>query len=154
MGRTWYGSLNNRLEENRMFTDEIKVGTGMTEYLYSDRHAYEVVAVKDQKHVTVRRLDAKHIGEAYENKWELVSNENNPTMDMAKRGNRWYRVCTVEANILDGLERGTDEYAETMLWLCHNGISVEQLKEKGKITRYHAMSVSFGRADYYFDYEF
>ena len=36
------GSLNNRLEENRMFCDTIEVGTGMTEYLYSDRHAYEL----------------------------------------------------------------------------------------------------------------
>lgn len=154
MARTWYGNLNNRLEENRQFCDEIKVGSGMTEYLYSDRHAYEVVAVKDQKHVTVRMLDAKHVGEAFENKWELTSNKNNPTMEMAKRGNRWYRVSTVTADFLDGCREGTDDYVEKMLWLCHNGISVQQLKEKGKITKYHVMNVSFGKADYYYDYEF
>ena len=38
-----YGSLNNRLEENHMFCDVIEVGTDMTEYLYTDRHAYEVL---------------------------------------------------------------------------------------------------------------
>ena len=154
MARRWYGSLDNRLEENKMFCDEIKVGTGMTEYFYSDRKAYEVVAVKDQKHVTVRRLDAKHIGDAYENKWQFVSNEENPTMEMAKRGNRWYRVCTVTVDFLDGIEEGTSEWLDKILFLCHNGISVEQLKEKGKVTKYHAMSVSFGVADYYYDYEF
>ena len=35
-----YGSFNNRMEEGRMFCDEIKVGTPMTEYYYSDREAY------------------------------------------------------------------------------------------------------------------
>lgn len=49
MSRKWYGSLNNRLEENKMFCEEIKVGTGLTEYFYSDRHPYEVVKVIDQK---------------------------------------------------------------------------------------------------------
>ena len=49
MSRKWYGSLNNRIEENRMFTDEIKVGTGVTKYSWSDRDAYEVVEVEDTR---------------------------------------------------------------------------------------------------------
>ena len=86
MSRKWYGSLNNRVEENKQFCDKIEVGTGMTEYSWSDRHAYEVTAVKDQKHVTVREYDAKHVGEAYTNKWELVSNPENPELNLTKRG--------------------------------------------------------------------
>ena len=43
----WYGSLTNRLDEGHTFTDEIKVGTGVTEMCYSDRHPYEVVEVID-----------------------------------------------------------------------------------------------------------
>lgn len=30
MSRKWYGSLDNRVEENRQYCDEIKVGTGVT----------------------------------------------------------------------------------------------------------------------------
>ena len=57
------GSISNRLEENRMFCDVIEVGTGMTEYSYTDRHAYEVVEVVDQKHIKVREYDHKHKGD-------------------------------------------------------------------------------------------
>lgn len=150
MGKVWYGNLTNRLEENRMFCTEIKVGTGMTEYYYSDRHPYEVVEVKDQKHIRVRKLDHKHIGDGcMDNNWELVSNENNAIRTLTKRGNYWYWTVVVTKDILDSIDK-----FETRLFLCHNNIEVYKLKEKGKITRYHRANVSFGVADYYYDYEF
>lgn len=145
----WYGNLTNRLQENNHACDEIKVGTGMTEYLYSDRHAYEVIAVKDQKHVTVRMLDHKHIGNgSFDNKWELKSNENNPAYDMAKRGKYWYFVTTIKADLLEH-----DDF-ETKLFLAMNDIDPEKLKAKGTIKKYHRANVSFGIADYHYDYEF
>ena len=151
----WYGSFNNRLEENRMFCDEIKVGTGMTEYMYSDRHAYEVVAVKDQKHVSVREYDVKHIGQAYENDWELISNEDKPVREMTKRGNYWYWTVNVDTSLLEELESGdATERLNIQLFMAHNNIDAETLRAKGKITRYHRANVSFGRTDYYYDYEF
>ena len=150
MSRVWYGSLTNRLEENRMFCDEIKVGTGMTEYDYSDRHPYEVVEVKDQKHVKVRELDHKHIGNDYmDNNWELISNENNAIKMLTKRGVYWYWTVIVTKDILDSIDN-----IETQLYLCHNNIDIEKLKEKGKVTRYRRANVSFGVAEYYYDYEF
>lgn len=60
-----YGSLNNRIEENRMYCDAIEIGTGVTEYKWSDRRAFEVVGVRDQKHVSVREYDHKLAGEAF-----------------------------------------------------------------------------------------
>ena len=88
-----YGSLNNRLEENHMFCDVIEVGTDMTEYLYTDRHAYEVVEVTDQKHIKVREYDHKHTGDGcMDNSWELVSNDNNPVRAMTKRGKYWHEA--------------------------------------------------------------
>ena len=66
-----YGSLNNRFDENKYYNgtyNNIKVGDYATEYLWSDRHAYEVVEVKDQKHVKIRRLDAKNKA-MYDNDW-------------------------------------------------------------------------------------
>ena len=58
MSKKFYGSLDNRLEENGTYCGKIEVGTKATIYLWSDRHSYEVIDVKDQKHVTLRRLKA------------------------------------------------------------------------------------------------
>ena len=150
MSRVWYGNLTNRLEENKMFCDEIKVGTGMTEYYYSDRHAYEVVEVKDQKHVKVREYDRKHIGNGcMDNNWELISNENNIVRELTRRGKHWYWTVVVTKDVLNDLDN-----IQTQLFLVHNNIDIDKLREKGKITRYHRANVSFGKADYYYDYEF
>lgn len=156
MSRKWYGSLNNRVEENKMFCDKIEVGTGMTEYSWSDRHAYEVIAVKDQKHVTVRQYDAKHVGEAYTNNWELISNPEAPELDITKRGNYWYWTVTVTADDVREIEneQDTDKRVRGLLWLCHNDIDKDKVLEKGKVTKYHRANVSFGVAEYYYDYEF
>ena len=48
----------------------------------------------------------------------------------------------------------TDEYVSTMLFLAHNNISTDELKERGKITRYNKANISIGVAEYYYDYEF
>lgn len=150
MSKVWYGNLTNRLEENKMFCEKIEVGTGMTEYYYSDRHPYEVVEVTDQKHIKVRKLDHKHIGDDYmDNNWELISNENNSIRALTKRGNYWYWTVTVTKDILDNIDK-----IETQLFLCHNSIDIDKLKEKGKVTRYHKANVSFGIAEYYYDYSF
>lgn len=145
----WYGSVHNRLEENRQFCDEIKIGTGVTEYLYSDRHPYEVIDVVDQKHVYVRELDHKLIGEPYSNDWELISNKNNAVYYLTKRGKYWYKTITVTDDILE-----PEISVETMLFLAHNNISEKELRQRKKITRYHRINVSFGHASYYYDYSF
>ena len=113
----WYGSVQNRLEENKQLCEEIKVGEGMTKYNWSDRYAYEVIEVISQKHVIVRELSHKCVGGPYSNEWELYSDKSNPTMELVKRGKYWYRV-----------------YCEG------------QMRER--------VNVSFGVADYYYDYEF
>ena len=149
MSKVWYGNLTNRLEENRMFCDEIKIGTGVTEYMYSDRHPYEVIEVKDQKHIKVRELDHKHIGESYSNNWELISNTENPTRELTKRGKYWYWTVSVTKDILEDIDN-----VHTQLFLAHNNIDIEKLKEKEKVTRYHRANISIGKAEYYYDYEF
>ena len=155
----FYGNITNRLEEGRQFVDEIKVGDGVTEYSWSDRDAYEIIAVKDQKHFTMRKLDAIHVGEAFENKWELKSNENNPEYEIAKRGKAWYYVITFTADMIpeqqyDENGNYTDKYLNAILGLAYNNSSIEELREKGKITRYRKANISIGKADYYYDYEF
>ena len=154
----WYGNLSNRIEENRQFCDEIKVGTGMTRYSWSDRHAYEVIAVKDQKHVKVREYDHKRPDTekdySYSNEWVLVSNVNNPVIEMVKRGKYWYTVSTCTVEQAKEILAKTDNIDER-LWACHNGFDLTAIVESGKDkVKYHRQNVSFGVADYYYDYEF
>lgn len=111
----------NEPEECMEFKGPIVVGTGMTEYFWSDSHAYEVVAVRDQKHISVRRLDHMKAPDAEwcENKWVLWSDDSLPVKDMIKIGDIWF-------------------------WTW---------KDEGKVRRSKA-NVRFGRANYYYDYEF
>ena len=148
MSKKWYGNLSNRLAENKCFCDNIEVGVGVTEYLYSDRVAYEVVAVKDQKHISIRSYDHVAKGEPMSNEWELVSNENNPVMNLEKRGNFWYRTVTAT------LEHVNSEDARVRLWVALNGFDVDKIKSKGKQTKRFKMNISIGVAEYYYDYSF
>ena len=150
MSKVWYGSIYNRLEENKMFCKEIEVGTGMTEYYYSDTHPYEVTKVIDQKHVMVRAYDHKHIGEPMTNNWELIRNPENPELLIVKRGDYWYWENTVtveqyEANCED---------IDFRLYLAQGGFDPEVIKQKGKQVRRTRANVSFGVARYHYDYEF
>lgn len=87
-----YGSLCNRIEENKMYVSTIEVGTGMTEYFWSDREPYEVVEVISQKHVKVRKYDYKCIGGFASNEWQLISNEQNWIGELKFRYGSWYWV--------------------------------------------------------------
>ena len=76
----WYGSLQNRLEENCKGRKP-EIGMGATEMFYSDRQAWEVVGVKDERHITVRRMKAKcnnyHAGD-----WSVEPDVNGRTVQL------------------------------------------------------------------------
>jgi len=152
----WYGNIDNRLDEGKQFVEEIKVGDGVTEYHYSDRDAYEVVAVKDQKHISIREYDHKHIGEGFQNNWELISNENNRVIDLVKRGNYWYTKNTATIDDLNRYNKA--DYANDDIsffnWFFYSGFNAETIMKKGSQTKYNRMNISIGVADYYYDYEF
>ena len=82
------------------------------------------------------------------NNWELVSNPDNPTLDLVKRGKYWYSTRTVTR----------EEYEEyddrEKLRAVVGGFDPDQILAKGKQTKYYKMNVSFGVADYYYDYSF
>ena len=139
----FYGSLNNRLEENKMFCEKIEVGTGMTEYSYSDTKAYEVVKVVNQNHVFVREYDHKHVGNTnMDNQWELVSNPNNPVKELKKRYGYWNWVS-----------HWTKDTLEKCILLPEKNV-IEKINKTGKAEVYSRTNVSFGVAQYYYDYEF
>lgn len=145
----WFGSVTNRIEEDRMYCPEIEVGTGMTEYSWSDRHPYEVVEVRDQKHISVREMEHKAAGPCYSNEWKLISDPSKPIRDLVKRGKYWYWTETVTK---EELEKAKSPY--DLLPLCVGGFDPEVIRAKGKQTKLSRARVSFGVAEYYYDYEF
>lgn len=142
-----YGSLENRIMETAK-DPEITKGMGATVVYYTDREPYEVTEVKDQKHVTVRKLDAKHTGEAFENRWELSSNENNPEIELTKRGEVWYEKQTVTRETLENAD------TETKFWICLNGFNPDRIREAGSQTKYSKLNIKFGYASKHYDYSF
>ena len=80
----YYGSLTNRIEE-RVKSATPEIGMGVTEMMYSDRVPYEVIAIKDARHITVRVLDAKRIdknGMSECQEYEYKSNEQNACVNL------------------------------------------------------------------------
>lgn len=94
----WYGNLNNRFMENCRGAKP-EVGMGVTQCLWSDRHPWEVIAVKDDRHITIRELDSKridHNGMSECQEYEYFSNPNNRVYELfrTKRGKWVIRVGT------------------------------------------------------------
>lgn len=157
MSRKWYGSLNNRLEENRMFCDTIEVGTGVTEYSWSDRHPYEVVEVKDQKNVAIRPMKHERPNDggdySYTNKWVLKSDDTAPVIWVTRRGDYWYNKVQITPDEARKIMDGDD--IDAKIWACQNGFDLQAIIDAGKIkTKLHRTNLSFGVSEYYYDYEF
>ena len=148
----WYGSINNRIMEQGKDAKEITVGMGVTEFHWSDRDAYEVTQVIDQKHIVIREYKHIHIGEPYENRWELVSDPTRPEIPLVKRGKYWYNYATLTQEEVEDIDARKD--IDAQLWMCHWGFDREMIKKNGKQTKYHKKNIVIGYADYYYDYEF
>ena len=57
----WYGNFTNRVMENTNGMPAPEIGMGVTRCGWSDRHPYEIIEVKDARHITVREMNAKRI---------------------------------------------------------------------------------------------
>ena len=80
----WYGSVQNRLLETVNGQPDPEVGMGCTEIYWSDREPYEVIEVKDNRHCSARKMQAKHIGEAFTNEWDITPDEEGRIVDLFK----------------------------------------------------------------------
>jgi hypothetical protein len=137
-----YGSLTNRLEENRMLVKEIKVGTRLTEYFYTDTHAYEVIKVINQNDVIVKALEGPCNGDVVYDKdkeyHDIYSIEEKAgEQELVKRYGHWYFKIALDKNDI-----------------LVNEKEAKQVKEKGFAVRYNKVNVSFGVAEIYFDRSF
>ena len=152
MAKRLYGSLTNRLEENKNYSGkELYKGMDITMYYWSDRHCYFITKVIDQKHIFVKR-------------YKVVA-------DKEKEGgmghqNWLYFKSNKECNeYLKKFGKGTDGkiYEETEEeWIFRYGHwNLVQRKDAWSLKpldkpRYHRIQqgISFGIKDYYYDWEF
>ena len=165
MGK-WYGNISNRVDENKMYCKEIEVGTYATEYMWSDRHAYEVVEVIDQNHVFIRRLKSirtDNYGMSDAQSYRYESDLSRPVEEIKKTKSGWHRVNTYSVEKVKETANRYQKYlneehalgkytkteiAEFIKWIkrAEKGKEVKELASK--------INISFGVADEYYDYSF
>ena len=125
--KNWYGNVSNRLNENHYFNNtknNIEIGTLATIYSYSDRHAYEVVKVINQKHIFIRRLKAIRTdknGMSDSQSYRFEQNLKQPIIELKFTYNHWRIILT-------------------------NKLTNKKYTKK--------TNISFGVADEYYDYSF
>lgn len=166
-----YGSLNNRFDENHYFDNtynNLKVGTPCTIYHWSDRHAYEVIDVQDQEHITIRRLKSTrtdNYGMSDSQNYKYESNPKGETMELVLKNGNWRKVERYNNEKLEkaknvaigdlkmpeaatriAIARFRQELTEKQLEKVLAGKEVTKLGEK--------VNISFGVADEYHDYSF
>lgn len=153
MSKKWYGSLTNRLNENCYFNEtlnNLKIGTPCTQYLYSDRIPYEVVKVESQKHIFIRELKAIRIddgGMSDYQSYQYESNINNPIKELQLTKYGWKEIKIYNKDIYEKLikKQGYVLWGDEIINKVLNG---KEVKRSSKI------NISFGIAQYYYDYSF
>lgn len=91
MSNIWYGSLNNRLAEHAQQPTPV-VGMGVTECCYSDRHPWEIIEVKDEKHITIRQMGCERIdknGMSDCQEYRYFSKPDGGVKHLVLRNGRW-----------------------------------------------------------------
>ena len=157
----WYGNVINRIEEGRT-VPEIKEGTDITMYYWSDRTCYWVEKVDNQKRIHVKRyyVCADHDKEGgmghqdwmyFKTKREeseylkkyfpdtVIYDDEEPEAEVwVYRYNKWKREVTFTE----------DNYCTEK--------ELKSLKEKGYYKRYYDLSgrISFGVRNYFYDWSF
>lgn len=153
MSKKWYGSINNRLEENSYFNgtkDNIQVGTHCTVYHWSDREAYEVVKVIDQKHIFIRKLDAKRIdnnGMSDSQSYEYKSSEkySPEEIELTKWG--WKEVIRYN-------KEKYDKFISKIGYVLWDKSIIDRIMQGKEVKRSFKINISFGKAEEYYDFSF
>jgi len=165
------GSLVNRLEENKYFDgtlNNIKVGTLCTVYLYTDRHAYEVVEVKSQDNIVIRRLkatrtDENGMSDAQDYKYESDLSAKPEEIKLTKNGWKYVRTFDRDSfyKCCENMKQNckTEEAAVNLAkfyWMQNlTEKQFEKVLNGKQITKFQGnVNISFGVADEYYDYSF
>lgn len=82
-----HGSIQNRMME-RLPKVKPEVGMGVTECLWSDRHAWEVIKIINEKRILIRRMGYK-CKDYYAGDYEVFPNPDGKTAILVWRYGRW-----------------------------------------------------------------
>ena len=145
----WYGSLTNRVDENKLY-GKVYVGQYCTEYLWSDRHAYEITKVINDKHFFIRRLTA------------IRTDNNGMSECQTYRYEHNYEACEQEIMLTKWGFREVYRYDLDLYnkiierdKFCHwDRDIVEKVLAGKKVSRKKKINLSVGVADEYYDYSF
>lgn len=155
-----YGNVINRLLEGKKYED-IKEGTDITMYLWSDRDCYYVTDVIDDKHIKVRQyiVVADHdeaCGMGHQNWLYFKTGEDvNDYLGKIYDSRRIYGTPQEEAWAFRYGNWYRDvEYTEEYEWMTDK--QKEKIRKGKSVHEYYPLSgkVSFGVRDYYYDWEF
>jgi len=142
----WYGSVENRLMENRNLDAELKEGMDITEYLWSDRICYYITKVNSQKDIMVKRyyVCADHEKEGG------MGHQNWLYFKTQKEENEYLKKYFPDHQYND-----TEEKDEENWVYRYNHWYIKSVNEyTGKINYYRKNGISFGVRNYYYDWEF
>lgn len=156
----WYGNLTNRLEEGRQF-EEIKPGTDITMYLWSDRHCYYVTEVIDEKHIKVKPwiviADHSKPCRMGHQDWLYFKTYKEANDYLKSFGFNGYRedLETIEEDWVFRYNKWMRMFRYTEENYCTDR-EKKSLEKKGYYDRFSDLSgkVSFGVRDYFYDWTF
>lgn len=153
----WYGSVINRLEENKNYTGrkDIQVGDDITMYHWSDRTCYYVDQVIDQKHIIVKpyHICADH------SKAGGMGHQDWLYFKTLKEHNAYLNGLhlTVDGNEIHYEEDPKESERQEWIYRYNNWYEVFRTsygKPLAKPIYQKVGNVSFGVRDYYYDWEF
>lgn len=164
----YYGNLFNRLEEGKDLVDQIKVGDDVTMYFWSDRKCFFVTEVIDQKHIKVKEyiVLADQDSPKMSNHWKYFKtakeakeyfNKYNPEVKYQPSEPyeiEWvYRYGNWHSAKKWNLKKCEDKAINPRIFF--QGKDLDKVLEGKDVYKYNKLEkVSFGRRDYYYDYQF
>lgn len=150
----WYGNVANRIEENRGFNQEIKVGMDVTRYDWSDRHAYYITRVESQKRFFMKEYEViadreKANGMGHQN-WLYFKTRK----ECHEYLNKHLKPCPkfnfeTEPYPTEGLQENPEEEI-----VFRYGHWYKKYTDYFGQVKYSKINISLGVRDYYYDWEF
>ena len=161
MSKKWYGNIINRIEEGKSIP-EIKPGTDITMYYWSDRTCYYVVDVENQNRIKVRQYhvcaDHDQPGGMGHQNWMYFKTADEMNDYLRKYFPDTYREHEEEPEPETWVYR-YNKWKQEVTYTKENYCTekeLKSLKEKGYYKRYFDLSgkISFGVRSYFYDWSF
>ena len=143
-----------------------QIGMGATELHWSDRTPWEVIDIaNDGKKVTIRSMshdalqNASEIGMGHQ-AWDIQPNPNGEVRILEWKWNAW-RYQTSHYHVSEQWDKANDSNRSYMSkddyweWRVYTSENKENFPELFKLKhQWNPMRILFGRAEYYYDWEF